>query len=105
MSQQASLFEPLAPVSRPKSSKGGRRYVGPEIAPLNEPREAPAFVRAMLTEYAAAMSCARRSKCMARKVTTSGDERRQIILDQMDAALRRCAQVELALVRRIITKL
>lgn len=88
-----------APPQRPKSP----RRVLVDAPALSEPREPAAFVQAMLSEYAAALSCYRRSKCMAAKPTTSGEEQREIILTQMDDALRRMATVEKRLAERCVS--
>ena len=97
MTPLPSLFD--RPAERLSRSRARRRTLTtPE--PLSEPREPAAFVRAMLDEYAAALSSYRRAKCEAAKVTTSGEERRQFVLNQMDAALTRCAHVAIRLAER-----
>lgn len=96
------LFFAVPPAPQPsKRRRADRRRALTVAEPLEANREPIAFVQAMLHEYAAALSCERRSRCEAKKLTTSGDERRTLVLDGMDDALRRMANVELALVKRL----
>lgn len=77
-----------------------RRRVLVTAEPLSS-REPSAWVRTLLAEYAAALSCERRARCHANKRTMSGEERRQVVLDQMADAQRRMAVVEMQLVSRM----
>lgn len=85
-----------------KRRRANRRRVLVDGGPLSgQGMDAAQLVRSLLAEYGAALSCYRRSKCMASKSTTSGEEQRELMLGQMDAALLRMANVEAHLIRRI----